>query len=171
MIRTPRKFTWCILAAAGLLAALAGCQSALPTSAQLNAVWSHVPGVQLSQPKGVARVDTTPIQVDEAMELRSDWPVTPAVYDSLSMTTGSTDTPLQPADNLNPQERAFMETPLFIANIFITPLTFFYYPPGVQMRTPGLIMPPSYTANPPLTPLPGGDYSGRALGGGWETVR
>jgi hypothetical protein len=151
---------------------LAGCQTYTPpTNAQLTDRWDKVPGVQLYQPQGISRVDTTPIQVDPAMRLR-DWSLTPAVYDSLSMTTGYPKTPLEPADYLNPTARGLVETPVFLANVLLLPVTLtFYAPPGAQIRMPGLIMPASYTANPPQTPLKDGDYSGRALGGGWETVR
>jgi hypothetical protein len=120
-------------------------------------------GCQIAQPRAQDRVTRTPILEDDAMSAR-DWPKTEAIYPNFSVTTGSAQSLLVPKPSLPAWAHAAMETPVFLANVLLSPITMVQAPPWAEVETVSFYLPPSYTDNPPLDPSNPNDFSGGPKG-------
>ncbi|HEX8339829.1 MAG TPA: hypothetical protein VF624_02875 [Tepidisphaeraceae bacterium] len=93
-------------------------------------------------------VHSEPLTIDPAMQLR-EWEPTPALYangDTFSWSTGFAYEPI------GGNENAYYVTDVgtFFVNLVTLPVT--YATEGLHVRYQGFVVPPSYTANPPLPP-------------------
>lgn len=129
-----------LAAAAGLVAAGAGCQRAPEPRAE--------------------DVSTEPLVVDEAMQAR-DWPQVAANFQAGGVDAGVTRFPHQPQTQgggagraLFGDERgnAVLDPVLFIGQSFMLPFTYFVDPPFTKKNHRGVIYEPTYTAMPVLPP-------------------
>lgn len=99
-----------------------------------------------------APVNTEAIAPDAAMQLRN-WPQVPAYYASGAVIAGSTRFFLEPSPEAHPRLQQAADLPLFIANTFFEPFTYFIVAPFEPVVYRGMVVPPTYNANPPLPPI------------------
>jgi hypothetical protein len=116
-------------------------------------------GCEVSQPQAPDRTDPVPISTDDAMRARQ-WQPTPAVYPSMSSTTGPSDVALVPCEKLSAPAQGAVETPLFLADLLLMPIAMVEAPPWTQVEGSAFYVLPTYTANPPSIPARGNDLSG-----------
>ena len=96
-------------------------------------------------------VSHAPIEVDEAMQLRLDWPMSVAHYangQTVGWPTGFLMIPLTKPN----WSAAYTDTPIFIANCLALPIVTIFAPPWQPVIYPRGEIEASYTAVPP--PLP-----------------
>jgi hypothetical protein len=100
-------------------------------------------------------VNTTPIVGDEAIALRSDWPKSYSHYANGGVNAYSTRFPYDVNVGHPLAGTVILEPALFIAQVGILPLEVVANPPFEEQIWHGEVLPPTYTAQPPLPP-PGG---------------
>lgn len=105
-------------------------------------------GCQWVTPPPTARVNDTPIVVDEAMEHR-DWSATTAYYANGVTVAGPTGQYFEPDQRIPEELRWPIEYPLFVGQVAALPFDFLWNPPWEDVAYPGVSVPPSYTAVPP----------------------
>lgn len=129
-----------IAAAAGLVAAGAGCQRA-------------------PEPRAEA-TSTEPLVIDEAMQAR-DWPRVAANFQAGGVDAGVTRFPHQPQTQGDDagratlgaeRENAVLDPLLFVGQSFLVPFTYFVDPPFAKKNHRGVIYEPTHTAMPLLPP-------------------
>jgi hypothetical protein len=116
-------------------------------------------GCEIATPQKPDRVNATVIVSDEATVYRS-FSQTKALYPSFSTTTGPSGVMLVPSPKLTLPEQGALETPLFFVQVLLAPVALAEGCPWSQVETTMLYLPPTYTANPPLTQGRPNDYSG-----------
>lgn len=121
-------------------------------------------GCQVAAPLGPDQVNTTPIQLDEAMAHRL-WPQSQCPYPSFSSTTGPSEVTLVPAPSNKPEWNFAVEPALFFVNTLLLPVAMIQTNPYAQVESPGYYLPPSYTANPPTNSSRADIYAGRTDSG------
>jgi hypothetical protein len=109
-------------------------------------------GCQVGQKLGADRNDPTPILTDSAMQVR-DWPTMRATYPCFSSTVGSAQSIFVPRADLSAPAHAVMETPVFVADTVLLPLSLVITPPWEEEEGVSFYLPPSYTTNPPVDPV------------------
>jgi hypothetical protein len=90
-----------------------------------------------------------PIEVDEAMQLRGDWPVSVAHYANGQTVGWPTGFLLEPRTKPG-WTAAFSDTPIFVANCLALPIVTIFAPPWQPVIYPRGEIEASYRAMPPL---------------------
>jgi len=117
-----------ILAFGGMLAG--GCQVVSPTPP-------------------VEKMNTTPLVIDEAMQIR-DWEPVTAYYDSGAVVAGPHNFPLEPSPDLPYGFDFLTDNVLFGGQAVVLPITVIIDPPWNDVTYRGVRQDPSYTSAPPL---------------------
>jgi hypothetical protein len=127
-----------ILSVTATLAALAlvGCQR-----------YPNVPRGELNE---------TPLDVDEAMEIR-DWEPMSARYTNPRFIAGPTGFWYQPAYDMPAPVYAIQETPMFVLQALALPVTMWLPPLWTPVQYAGETLPPTWHAMPPLPPAREGE--------------
>ena len=112
-------------------------------------------GCSTEQKYAPAAVNTAPIVGDEAMALRADWPKSTAYYANGSVPAFSTRFPYDVNAQRPGPGDVILDPAMFIVQTVMLPIELIKYPPGTQQVWHGEIVPPSYTATPPLPPQGG----------------
>jgi len=95
-------------------------------------------------------LDQTPLIVDEAMQ-RRDWDRTPAYYANGDTVAGPTLVVFEPS---GPDLVQRVSDPMTaVTNGIMAPVTFFLSPPWKDMVYQGMVIAPTYTAQPPPNPI------------------
>jgi hypothetical protein len=95
-------------------------------------------------------LDQTPLIVDEAMQ-RRDWDRTPAYYANGDTVAGPN---LVVVEGTGPDVVQRVTDPTAsVTNAIIAPATFILSPPWKDMVYQGMVIPPTYTAQPPPNPI------------------
>lgn len=121
---------------AGLAAIVA---AALAAGCQMKSTGYHEP------------INESPLLVDGAMEQRNWTPAT-AYYASGAVPAGGTGFIYEPSSKLSNVGQAVVDPPLFSAQVVALPLTIFISRPWALRAYHGVILEPTYTAQPPLPP-------------------
>ena len=112
-------------------------------------------GCSTEQKYAPAAVNTTPIIGDQAIAQRADRPKSTAYYSNGSVPAFST----RFAYDVNAQRPypgdVILDPAMFIVQTVMLPIQLIKYPPGTEQVWHGEIVPPSYTATPPLPPQGG----------------
>jgi len=132
--------------------------SAIILAGGCQAISQSQPLVLLPKPQLPDRTDPVPMTMDDAMRARQ-WQPTPAVYPSMSSTTGPSDLVLVPNEKTPPAIQCAVETPLFITDLLLMPIAMVEAPPWTEVEGSAFYVLPTYTANPPSIPV-GNDLSG-----------
>lgn len=90
-----------------------------------------------------------PLPTDRAMQQRN-WPVTISRYENGSVVTGPTGFAFQSNENLADWQYPFVETPLFVGQVALLPVTLVLAPPWTSENFSGVVMGPTFTAAPPI---------------------
>jgi hypothetical protein len=98
----------------------------------------------------VEHADTT-MEIDEAMQIR-DWDRSTAYYTNQGFVAGATGFWFQPAYYQPEWVYPILETPLFLGQALILPVTIFFPPPWADVRYAGATIEPTYHGVPPLPP-------------------
>jgi hypothetical protein len=107
-------------------------------------------GCQFTGPTPPAeKLNSTPLVVDEAMQLR-DWEPVSATYQSGATVAGPTLFFVEPDPTLPMGEDFITENVLFVGQVALMPVTAVFQPPWSDVTYRGVRMEPSYTASPPL---------------------
>jgi hypothetical protein len=93
-------------------------------------------------------VQSEPLTIDPAMQLR-EWEPTPALYANGDTFAWSTGFAYQPTSTYEQGNYVF-DAATFFVNLVTLPVT--YAREGLHVRSQGFVVPPTYTANPPLPP-------------------
>jgi hypothetical protein len=112
-------------------------------------------GCSTEQKYAPAAVNTAPIVGDQAMALRSDWPKSTAYYANGSVPAFSTRFPYDVNAQRPGPGDVIIDPAMFIVQTVMLPIELIKYPPGTEQIWHGEIIPPTYTATPPLPPLGG----------------
>ncbi|MGN6506681.1 MAG: hypothetical protein ACTHM6_14070 [Tepidisphaeraceae bacterium] len=94
-------------------------------------------------------VNTEPMTVDQAMQQR-DWDVTHAYYANGSTRNWSTGFRYEPTPGMDEANYYYADLGTFLVNVVTLPFTYIDQSDGVISN--GVVVPPSYTAVPPLPP-------------------
>ena len=129
MCSTPKKLTLVF----GALGVLAGCE--------------------VKKEPAPESVSHAPIVIDEAMAQRQ-WPMSVAQYQNGSTPAYQTGAVITHRSDAPEWTNTITETPMFVANSLLTPIVFCFSPPWQRVIYPRGGVEPSYTAQPPLQPLP-----------------
>jgi len=112
-------------------------------------------GCSTEQKYAPAAVNNAPIVGDEAMALRADWPKSTAYYANGSVPAFSTRFPYDVNASRPYPGDVILDPVMFIVQTVMLPIELIKYPPGTEQIWHGEIIPPTYTAQPPLPPLGG----------------
>ncbi len=94
-------------------------------------------------------VSHAPLQIDEAMQLRRDWPLLVVHYANGQTVGWPTGFLLEPVVKPN-WSAAFTDTPIFVVNSLALPIVTIFAPPWQPVIYPRGEVEASYTAQPPL---------------------
>ena len=135
-----------VVLGAGLILALgAGCSSSGSASS-----WCPVRKVQNAPPD---ELNDSPLVVDDAMQLR-DWDRASATYANGNTPAGPTEFPYEPKWNQPNWVYPVVETPLFVGQSVLMPITMIFTPPWTPVMWKGATIDTTYTAMPALPPAP-----------------
>lgn len=104
----------------------------------------------------VGLVNTEPLVVDQAMQLRN-WEPSYAYYANGDTPSWSLGFAYTPRSDLQPYQYYFADTGTYLLNLVTMPYTFYQQRGGLVST--GVQLPPTYTAVPPLPP-PSADTTG-----------
>jgi hypothetical protein len=110
-------------------------------------------GCQLNRNSPEAALDPTPIPVDSAMAQRN-WEQSSAVYARAGVMAWPTLETFKSDEYRYSWATALTETPLFLANIALSPYAAYQTPPWRMIEHRAETVPPSYSAMPPLPGSP-----------------
>jgi hypothetical protein len=94
-------------------------------------------------------INSTPIAMDDAMKQR-DWPVDVSYYANGAVVAYPVGFLFEPEYNRAEWQYIFIDTPLFLGQAIILPITLAIENPASHEEYRGATIPPTYTANPPL---------------------
>jgi len=106
-------------------------------------------GCQANVPAGVDRVQSSPLIIDDAMQKR-DWERSVAYYPNGDTVAGGTGYMFQTHETITGEWRAVADPIMAVLNIGLLPVGLFANSPFSSQVYQGAIIPPTYTANPPL---------------------
>jgi hypothetical protein len=118
-----------MFAVAGALTAVIGCQPVQPTVSE--------------------KLNDRPLIIDEAMQQRN-WEPTVARYQSGATVAGPTGFLFEPLDTMPQWQQGLVETPLFVGQVILLPVTLIAQPVWTPVTYRGIRTEASYTAAPPL---------------------
>ena len=95
-------------------------------------------------------VSTEPIVIDQAMQQRADWEPVTAAFENGQTFNPTTGFGYRPSGYGLPYAYSATDLGTFAVNVIAMPYTIYQQWDGVLSG--GVILPPSYTANPPLPP-------------------
>ena len=101
----------------------------------------------------VARLNPTPIKQDEAMSVRQ-WDQTKALYANGAVTAYPTLYPYRAAPANGDLANVVLAPALFLGQTIALPVTAIVTPPWQETDSRGVYIPPTFTADVPLTPIP-----------------
>lgn len=122
---------------------------------------SAVVGCSTQEKKVYDSVNAMPIVGDDALALRTDWPVSVAHYANGSVAAWSTRFPYDSATHPRNGD-IFLDPAMFVVQTAALPVEFIANPPFQQQIWYGANLPPTHTAQPVLPP-PGGAVVGPVL--------
>jgi hypothetical protein len=99
-------------------------------------------------------VNESPLLVDGAMEQRN-WSPSTSYYASGAVPAGGTGFIYEPSSKLPEFGQALVDPPLFMAQAVALPVTIFINQPWTLRAYHGVIIEPTYTAQPPLPAVNG----------------
>jgi hypothetical protein len=106
-------------------------------------------GCQPTRPNGVERVNNAPLIVDEAMQ-RRDWDRSTAYYANGDTVADGTGYMYETHETIPDPWRRVVDPAVASLNIALLPVGVFLNSPFVPQTYQGAILPPTYTAVPPL---------------------
>ena len=122
-------------------------RSHLPTiCVSLAACTLGVIGCQMRQERTTEPMNDAPLVIDEATQKR-DFPKTEAMYPNGAVAAGSTWETIEPKADLPYNLNTVTETPIAVANIFMSPVQMILHWSG-PITYPGAIIEPTYSAFP-----------------------
>jgi hypothetical protein len=105
-----------------------------------------------------APVNNTPLVVDEAMQIR-DWDRKTSYYANGATVAGGTAYCWETADWVKEGDRKLTDAPVAVLNFVCVPVGLFVNSPFEKQVIRGEVVPPSYTAQPPLPGAPPANVS------------
>jgi hypothetical protein len=106
-------------------------------------------GCQLRPRSYPAAVDQTPLIVDQAIQFR-DWDPSVAYYANGSVPAWPTRFPFVPKPTVPDVREGMYEPAQFVGQSFALPVMAILMPPFTPVLWQGEVVPPTYTAQPPL---------------------
>jgi len=110
-------------------------------------------GCELKKDPAPASVSHTPLVIDEAMQKRQ-WPMSVAQYQNGATPAFQTAFLITHRSDEPDWAPTITDTPMFVANSIAAPIVFCFSPPWTRVIYPRGGVEPSYTDQPPLSPLP-----------------
>lgn len=127
--------------------------SILKSSLGLSVAMIVAAGCQSTNQYPVARTNPTPIKQDEGMALRQ-WDQTGALYANGTVSAWPTLYPYQGALANGDYVNLFWDPTLFVGQTAALPVTAIITPPWEPTISRGAYVPPTFTADVPLEPIP-----------------
>jgi hypothetical protein len=121
----------------------------LISKAAIGIVIFQATGCAIKQAPPPEPVTHAPIEIDEAMQLRRDWPVLVVHYANGQTVGWPTGFLLEPLTKPK-WSAAVTDTPIFVVNCLALPIVTIFAPPWQPVIYPRGEIEASYTANPPL---------------------
>lgn len=118
----------------------------------LTVVMLVAAGCESTNQYPIARLNTTPIQQDEAMALRQ-WDQHRALYANSTVSAFPTLYPYQPAESNGDLANAWWAPTLFVGQTIVSPITALVTPAWKPTDSRGVYVPPTFTADVPLEPI------------------
>jgi len=106
-------------------------------------------GCQANVPPTMSKVNSTPVVVDDAMQKR-DWDRSTAYYANGDTVAGGTGYMFQIHETIPEEWRRLADPVVTTMNIVLLPVGVFVNSPFKTQVYQGEMLPPSYTAQPPL---------------------
>ena len=108
-------------------------------------------GCQRVQNTPPEALNTTPLVIDRAMQLRN-WEPSSVEYANGSVVAGPLGFWFEPRPDLPEWQHTFVDPAMFAGQALILPVTVFFPPPWTDFAYRGATVEPTYTAAPPLPP-------------------
>lgn len=112
-----------------------------------------VAGCEVKKTPAPAAVSHAPLVIDEAMQNRQ-WPMSVAQYQNGSTPAFQTASLVTHRSDAPAWAATVTDTPIFLVNSITAPIVFCFSPPWTRVIYPRGGVEPSYTAQPPLKPMP-----------------
>lgn len=115
------------------------------------ALASGIVGCQQTVPPMTTQLNKEPLVIDEAVQKR-DWDRTPCYYANGTTISGGNGYMFQTHETISDPYRRLADVPVTVGNILLLPIGVFANSAFEPQEQRGAVFPPTYTAQPPLTP-------------------
>lgn len=131
---------------------MSSIRNLVKTTLGLSLVMLVAGGCESTNQYPIARLNTTPVQQDEAMALRQ-WDQNRALYANGNVSAWPTLYPYQAAEANGDVANLFWAPTIFVGQTIVLPITAIVTPAWEPTVSRGVYVPPTFTADVPLEPI------------------